>query len=246
MKLTPFLLTVAALTLTTHAATITWGPATNINPAGGAASDLDVDITGTLVRAFNLGSTGVPGTTVHGVNFEAFGVPPGTPSVTIGNFTLAAGGGGLSAFSPSSLNPPFGTLSASYQDLLGRTAFPSGTFNPMTLTMNGLTVGQTYEFQWWSNLSLAAAGGSTASAGNSVTLLNNTTNTSGGLGQYAIGTFLANSPSQVITFNGTAQNSGQSNLNGFQLRQLAPAVPEPGTALFGVALCAVAGLRRRR
>ena len=250
MKLTRFLTTTAAAALavaaaTTHAATITWGPATNINPAGGAASDLDVDTTGTLVRALNLGTPSVAGTTVNGVNFEALGVATGVPSVAIGNFTLSTvAAGGLRGANFASAAAPFSGLSAPYQSLLRQPAFTSAPNGTMTLTMAGLTVGQSYQFQWWSDLSGAGSGTTIASAGNSVSLNANPTIANGGLGQFAIGTFTADaSGSQAITF--TPNAGGQPILNGFQLRQAAPVVPEPGTALFGVALCAVAGLRRR-
>ena len=78
MKLTPFLLTTtAALALaavTAQAGLVTWGLPTNINPAGGAASDLDVSTAGSRVGAFILGDPGVAGTTVNTVPFQSFAV----------------------------------------------------------------------------------------------------------------------------------------------------------------------------
>jgi hypothetical protein len=75
-----------------------------------------------------------------------------------------------------------------------------------------------------------------AAAVNSVVLSSNTTDTDGGVGQFAIGTFTADATSEAITFSGV---SGVSPvLNGLQLRDLGPApVPEPTTvALFAVGL----------
>ena len=218
-----------ATSITAHAAIITWGAATNINPAGGAASDLDVTTTGIRVAAFNFAGSQ---TTLDGVTFDAFPITNGAPSVTLGNFTLAtAGVSGLTGSNFAVATAPFSNLSASYQSLAGTVAFPAAGSTPMTLTMTALTVGESYEFQWWSNLSLAAKPGvATGTAGSAVTLDYNTTDFQDGLGQFAIGTFLADSASQVITFS---PSPGERPLvNGFQLRQLAPpAVPEPGTAL---------------
>ena len=61
-----------------------------------------------------------------------------------------------------------------------------------TLTMSGLTAGHQYQFEWWNNTSTGTLlTDTTAVAGNSVTLLSNTTFSVGGLGQFAVGTFTA-------------------------------------------------------
>jgi hypothetical protein len=61
------------------------------------------------------------------------------------------------------------------------------------------------------------------------------------VGQFAIGTFTADSTSQVITFNGPVQDI----LSAFQLRT--STVPEPTTiALLGLAFLGVMASRRRR
>ena len=242
----------ALTTITSHAAVVTWGAATNINPAGGAASDLDVSTTpGTVVGAFNLGPVGVPSTTINTVTFNPFAVPLGAPSVTVGNFTLAtAGAGGLRGSNFASGAAPFSNLSASYQNLLVPQAFTVAANATMTLTMSGLNVGQNYEFQWWSDQSVPGGGITSAAAGNTVTLNSNTTAANGGLGQFALGTFTADALSQAITF--TPGGGQQPQLNGFQLRQTAAAavaVPEPGSALagmlaLGVCLSGLAGRSR--
>ena len=116
--------------------------------------------------------------------------------------------------------------------------------------MSGLAAGQTYQFQWWSNGSVAPFANdlTTATAGNSVVLNLNTSGATGGLGQFATGTFVADGTNtQIITFS----NNNFAAIDGFQLRNLSPAsaVPEPGSALAGLlALGACAGglLRRRR
>lgn len=228
----PSLLSLALLALTTsatHASVITWGSPTAIS------GDSDVKTDGTLVGAINVGSAS---TTVNGVLFG--GLTLSGTSVNAGNFSLTTSTFfGSGAFFSSS-SAPFINLTSSYQTFLGSGGGDNGP-TPFTLTMNALTVGQTYEFQWWSNNS----GTSfpvvlTATAGNSVSLSSNPSATVGGLGQYAVGTFTADAASQAISF---ALPSGGAILNGFQLRQV---VPEPGTALFGLALLGVCTLRNRR
>ena len=224
-----------ATSITTHAAIITWGAAQNIT------GDSDVSLADSLVRAFNLGDSSiVASTTVNGVTFDPFGIPSLAPSVTIGNFTLA-NANGLRGFATNVPVPPFSSLSAPYQSLL-RSYGSTNNGGSMTLTMFGLTVSQSYVFQWWANIdTFGAENQTTATAGNAITLDVNTSNSNGGLGQFAIGTFIADATgSQSITFSGSS-NFGPT-LDGFQLR----VVPEPSTfAMLGLGLPALLAFRRR-
>ena len=236
-------ISIAALALapaaSTQAATITWGAAQNIT------GDSDVSLADSLVRAFNVGDTNVPSTTVNGVTFDPFPIPSQAPSVTVGNFTLAtaATNGERGVGTGFAFGGAFGNLSASYQSLLGSAGAPVNGGFAMTLTISGLTVGQSYLFQWWTNYSGMASptDTTTATAGNAITLDQNTSNGSGGLGQFAIGTFTADgSGSQSITF--TAPSNTVPRLNGFQLRQ----VPEPSTwAMLSVGAGLLLAFRRR-
>ena len=231
----PAVLATLALAAATaaHAAVVTWGAAQNIT------GDSNVSTAGTLVGAFNTGAVGVPPTTVNGVTFQSFAVPHLTFGATVGNFAIASGAA-FSSFNTAfgSGSPPFTNLSAQYQTLL-RSGIRNGN-NGFTLTMSSLTVGTQYAFQWWANGSDLFSFGNfpvVASAGNSVTLFTNPTDTNGGLGQFAIGTFTADATTQAINFGGSAA----PNLNAFQLLAVAP-VPEPGSALAGLlALGACAG-----
>ena len=66
-----------------------------------------------------------------------------------------------------------------------------------------------------------------------------------GLGEFALGTFVADATaSQSVTFS----SNSNGVLTALQLRHLAPPppVPEPGTALFGLALLGTALTRRTR
>ena len=232
-------------TLSGHAAVVTWGSASNIT------GDANVIKTGSLVGAFNIGDTGVTTATVNGVAFNPFAVPNSVAigqSVSVGNFTLATADQFLSLPNGTfgSAAAPFTGLSAGYQNLLG-SATLTATPAAFTLTMSGLTVNNLYQFQWFANTSGPGAQLHLATAGNTSTLNDNTTNVDGGLGQFAVGTFVADASSQVITFSPNGGPFQSAQLNGFQLRSVGP-VPEPGSALVGMltlGLCC-SGLFSRR
>lgn len=185
--------------------------------------DTDVSTNGVLVTARNLNGAA---TTVNTVSFE---------TLNFGSVTDTSSG-----------TAPFTGLSAAYQELLG-TAFSSSL--DFELGILGLTVGQLYEFQVWSNNSAdefhyGVKVGDSASFSNSVLL------SSGSgpldnylLGQYVIGTFTADATSQAIYF----RPDEVANVNGFQLRATNAAVPEPDAILiFGAGLAGLAATRLGR
>jgi len=218
-----------------YASSITWGA------IHGISGDNDVSTNGSLVGAFNLGGPAVNSTVINGVNFTGLTVT-GQSNVTSGNFNLNIAAGTFQSATITPAVPPYSTLSAAYREMLST---PAGDFTtPFTLTMSGLTAGLTYEFQWWSNSSGAFTSNTTATAGNAVVLNCNTTGLSGGLGQYVIGTFVADSAMQQIIFG----SDFQSVLNGFQLRQLdGIGVPETGSmlVLLGGVLLGLAAAHRK-
>lgn len=233
------------------AANIVWGSATTVS------GDSDVDTTGSLVYAVTFGGTAAPpSTTVNGVTFSPFRIPPPTVSTVTGTFggrtiTISESPGLLFAYNTfGSGSAPFSGLSSSYQSMLGSGVYADQA-NTITVSLNGLTSGENYRLQWWTNDSAKLSpffGGSftstTATAGNAVTLDANVTNLVGGLGQFAIGTFTASGTTQ--TFALTEPSDYQPLINGLQLR--AVTVPEPSTVAFGavgVGLAALIGWRRR-
>lgn len=220
---------------TAQAGFVTWSTPKAIT------GDADVSVDGTLVVAHNLGTFDNGAATVHGVTFTPF--VTSTTSNTVGNVTLsssAAIAGDNFAF--GEIVGPFADLSANYQTLLQSGSFTTGDFPPPTIsmTLGGLIPGAQYQFQWWANQAATSNFGppppisaTIATAGNSVSL-ERTGNVPGGVGQYALGVFTATAASQTIAFDGT---DSRVLLNAFQLRQLgAPAVPEPGSMLFGLAM----------
>jgi hypothetical protein len=236
--------------------------------------DVDVRTQGSLVMAYNFGSTA--DATVNGVAFQAFFVPPppafdgGNPpnphQHTVGNATLAMADrerdtNFLANFSSGNANLPFSGLSGGYQGLLGTSAgnnFPDRFSNPAVLTLAGLILGQTYEFQAWFNdsgtagafgypLSLWDAADPQSAVSLRPNLLTDPQGdlVAGGLGQYVVASFTANASTQAFAF---MREEVPGGLNGFQLRLAnAGAVPTPsGLALVAMALVAAAGAGRRR
>ena len=109
------------------------------------------------------------------------------------------------------------------------------------MRINGLTIGAVYEFQWWfSDSRPFSTGPVTATTGAiSVSLDPNTTDSAGGIGQYAIGTFIADATTQDIVFSTTGNAVGH---NAFQVRQ----IPEPSSGVLVAAGFLLAAVLRQR
>lgn len=241
------------------AATIVWGAPQTVS------GESDVSTAGTLVYAYGFGWSGtgssmaagpVTDTTVNGVTFAAFGIDGGVVGdthVTHGDVSIWESPGTLvGSFFHGATLTPYASLPLDYQLLLasGATGTLDGT---LTLQLGGLTPGQVYDFQWWSNHSTDAAAASlwtqtTAAATDSVTLTANVADAYGGVGQYSVGRFTADGATQSITFDGVGGK--WPLINGFQVRLAASAVPEIDPAGVGSVLALVAGtlslLERRR
>jgi hypothetical protein len=186
-------------------ATMSWNAPQNIT------GDIDVSTTGTLVQASNVAG---PDTLVNGVTFTQFLTAAGGGAASSGIFTLSGAYGDYDSY--LNADAPF---SASYKSLLTTGNFGSNN-SVMTLQISSLTIGKTYQFQVWVNDSRGIYGqqGTTVTAGSSVHLLGNTTGANGGIGQYVIGTFVADAATQSIQFQGDV-NVGTLE-NAFMLRDI--------------------------
>lgn len=222
-----------------NAATILWGAAQNI------AGDTDVSTLGTSVLAANFVNASGSSQTVNGVTFATTN---NTASINGGGVTMTASGyantRGPTTFTTTLT--PFSGLSSGYQALLG-SAYDLESTNggTWTVSLTGLTVGQSYQVQMWAND--PRAGGSTTRTstydGNTVKL--NATETAGTPGQYRLGTFVANSTSQSITIGSTIIGANNSAMvSALQVRNITN-IPEPTTAILAAGGLGIALLRRR-
>jgi autotransporter-associated beta strand protein len=173
------------------------------------AGDTDVATNGTSVFAYAWSSNS---TSVNTVNFTAPDV-----GATLSGFAANYGGYGSSIT----------TLSSDYQNTVTGGQYASGA-TACTVTLNSLTSSHQYLVQLWVDDSRSGFGSRTETVtlgGNTVTLKYTSSNSAGGVGQYAIGTFIASATTQVITLTGNAS----TQINALQLRDLGiPAiVPTP-------------------
>ena len=209
-RLATAVLAFAAIVLLTArevpAAVLTWGTPVN------CTSDADVLIAGSSVWAYDWGGTGLTTATVNGVVFTA--ATAQNPTGITSPFTAFAN----NTF--TSTSNPFNALSANYKQLLNDSRYITST-TAQTVTLTGLTSGHSYAVQVWAND--PRSGGTatrtqtlSSSSGNSVLQDFNSTNAAGGVGQYSIGSFTADSASQTFTVTGNAV----AQINTIQLRDV--------------------------
>ena len=239
---------VLAATACLKAATITWFGPQNIT------GNTDVKTNGTLFQASNFGSASA--TTVNGVTFSGFSVGSGTDSITIGKFNLVGtgtqvAGKALRQATFSSGSAPFSTLSGSYQNLVGpgiysQNGVPVGSPATITVTINGLSIGQQYDVQYWVNDSRGVQDTTQRQVQIGSQLLSlNTSGTTGGTGQWILGTFVASGTSQ--SFDVTGVSSGTIGPVAYAGAMQVRAVPEPSTIIMAASgSLAILGLIRSR
>ena len=216
-----------------NAATISWGTAQNITGTS------DVSVVGSLFASANFGTT-ASGTsvTVNGVTFAGFGVANNdVTSATTGNISVSSPAN-IQTANFGNLVTPYADLPANYKGLLGTSMFQNS--NPLTFTLSNLTIGTSYAIQFWANDPRSNASGRTTRVGTAI-LDPNTTDVSGGIGQWVLGQFVADATTQ--SFNSSpAGASTVAYATAMQVR----VVPEPAT--WGLAIAAVGGIAvvRRR
>lgn len=211
------------------AATISWGTPQQIT------ANTDVSTIGTLFQAANFNGSN---TTVNGVTFSGFAVTAGGTSATSGNIGVTG-----TDFVQSTLNTfstPFSALSLAYRNLL-TPALTQGASSALNFTLSNLTIGDTYQIQYWVNDPRTNSAGRTVNVGSVVLDPNTSGDLSGGLGQYVLGQFVADATTQ--NFSASPATSSVTYANAMQVR----VVPEPSVLamLIGVAI-PYAGWRIRR
>lgn len=232
-----------AVTSSAMAATVvTWNPPVNMS------GDADVKNVGQFLYAYNFGSPN--DTTVNGITFTSFNIAGGLgASVTKGNVTLAPEDNThlvTNYNNPTPVGSPFTSLSPEYQALLGAFSYTlQNNGGDLKITLGGLTVGETYQVQFWltdvrngnggtfNNTKLQILSGSSLSDSISLKVNNDANN----LGQYIIGTFIADSTSQLFTLQSQTVAGGVrtfSRINALSVQ----VIPEPGA----MALCGIAAL----
>ena len=232
------LLAAALLATTSQAAVITFSSATTIS------GDSDILTEGSLIYGYAMSNLT---RTVNGVNFSASGVAGGTySSVSIGGGNISVMNvGGVGNDQATSTTGSFAALSPNYQAILTGSVFKSA--GVLTVVFNNLTAGQEYKFQVLTSeprdaFKTRTGGIRRVDDSGAVALDYNVRDVLGGLGQYSVGSFIADDTSQSFEmFGGTG---GVAQFNAIQLR----AVPEPATyGLMGAGILAgVAFVRRRR
>lgn len=204
----------------------------------------DVITSGSLVYAYNFGSSAaLSGTTasINSVPFAPFAVSDNQTQVTNGPLTIRETAGQLFSNVDFTTNTGiFPSLPATYQFLLQSGVYANNPSN-LEIDMGGLTTGQEYVVQWWSSAANPSTpilfGTTTAVSGSTQVSLDSRAN---GIGQYVVGSFTATRG--TARFYLQTQNVGSPILltgatvpllNAIQIR----AVPEPST--YGMALVAI-------
>jgi glucuronoarabinoxylan endo-1,4-beta-xylanase len=183
-----------------RAAAVSWSAPVNIH------NDSDVSTFGTRIYAETWGT----GASVNGVTFDT-----DTSKTGSANVAIAFSSAGVTASAVGASAAPFTNLSTAYRRLLRGAVYGDASG---TVTLKNLTVGNAYQVQIWMNDSRSGystrTGTLSSTGGNSVTLAyyvgGTASSPAGGLGQFVIGTFIADATTQVINLTAGNTVSGGS------------------------------------
>jgi hypothetical protein len=209
---------------------IVWGPASNM--AGD--TDVVIPVPGTLVDAATFYSSAV---TVNTVTFNPLTLSSGTYSDASGDIAITTPNGGAGAYTaPFTTASPSSTSYSNLTSVLGYTVGVTGS-----VTLSGLTSGDTYQVEAWSYYTGTTPGGSTTLTGATPVNLASTG------GQYALGTFTATGTTETF---GYAVNAADNHaiINAVDVYNTTGigAVPEPSTyVLLGLGVLGLILVRRR-
>jgi hypothetical protein len=216
-------------TAAASAADVTWQTPLTISGTS------DVSLNGTLVGTWGPG--------------DDYGSPSRSDDHPVDGVTFAAYGSGFfsAGFSAGGFNDRYngfgnaGTADSNYNYLLTVAEYTYG--GDWSITLTGLTVGNTYEIELWANDGRGNDRIQTFTGGANTSATLFVGPSSGGPGQFILGTFVADG-----TGSETISSSSPTGpiLNLAQIRDITP-VPEPATfALVGLGACAMFyGFRRK-
>lgn len=211
---------------TTHAAQITWttGPS-----YGGANGHLGILTNGTLVEAIDLGGSGAP------ITVDPSGLNLTFTRVDSPLFALS--------FADSGFGTPNNIGDAGWKAVIDTAEYSGGIVSAPTF-LSGLTVGQTYQVQFFSGRSYPGLQGRLLKYGDGLGNFSPEVSMGQNLFISMVGTFVADAATQHIVFQ---ENTGLPTLNAYVLRDVTAPIPEPGTwALMLAGLAVTARLVRRR
>jgi fibronectin-binding autotransporter adhesin len=186
------------------------------DPPVNMAADTDALTSGTFIYGYTWSNTN---RVVNGVTFTSSNVSNGNlgTNLTLANFAS------ISQTAFTSTANPFNALSAAYKGLVTG-AFYNAAVTGLTgtVTLNGLTIGQSYKVQVWvsdarSGTTTTRTQSITGPAGSNTQPMDfNVGNVGGGVGQYVIGTFTADASTQQFSIVATSGSPPQ--VNALQLR----------------------------
>jgi hypothetical protein len=219
-----------------QAATITWQTPANVTTnnlgyySSSQFSTADAYLIGTSKYAYTWGSAGI--VVSNELTFVG-SVLTNVSDTTVSNIYLSGFTTRNSAgFTTTSYNP-CALLPSNYRSALAGGNFESNGA-PCTVILSNLTSGVDYAVQIWiddTRGTLLSGGVGTsnrtdvlASGANNVTLACNTSQLSGGLGQYVVGTFTADAATQSFTITGGGSSTNATQINAIQLRDLTTSV----------------------
>jgi len=206
------------------AAAISWSPGPSF---GGPNGHQGILTNGTLVEAIDLGATGSAiGTTIT--------VDPAGLNL---RFTRVDSPFFTTPFADSGFGTPNNIGDAGWRAIIDTAEYSVSDVTAPTF-LSGLTVGSTYQIQFFSGRSYPGLEGRLLQYGDGQGNFSPTVSMGQNVFTSMVGTFVANASTQAIVFD---ENTNLPTLNAYVLREI-PAIPEPGSGLLMLAGLAAAGL----